>query len=149
MLPVAASLTYTPTCSSRWTGGSVNGMCASSSAALPGGSSDVAITVPPALLAAFTTYSSSGVATTSVAGAGLAATDFVIYVTAKATASCGSGGSGTMAYASTLRATSMTAPPLGASTSAQCTWMPLPLPGARSWARQCMSLGPYGACQME
>ena len=96
---VSGSLLYTPRCTATYTS---SGTCASSTAVLPGGDGEVAITVPAAYLAAFTTYNGFGVGTTSAAGAGLADTDFAVYVTAHSTTAC-TGSSSLLAYASTVQ----------------------------------------------
>lgn len=96
---VSGALLYTPRCTATYTS---SGRCATSSAVLPGGTGEVAITVPATYLAAFTTYDGYGVGTTSAAGAGLADTDFAVYVTAHSTTTCVNNPS-TLAYASTIQ----------------------------------------------
>ena len=114
VVPVAGGLLYTPQCTATYSGG----QCASTTAVMSGGASDVTIAVPPAYLGAVTTYDGYLRASTTTAGAGLSATDFAIYVSAKSTTSCAGG---TMAYASTIQRDQYDRPTC-ASPSADCSF---------------------------
>ena len=97
--PVSGNLYAYRDCDSSW---SATGGCAAvdSATTCAGGSDDVALPLS-AYFGAQTYYptSPSTAATLPATGAGVSNADTVIFITAKQTSSCGTGGSGTSAYA--------------------------------------------------
>lgn len=114
--PLSANLLVERFCASSFSGGT----CASLGATTCGLNTDgSSFTVPDSMLASKQTCSScftngqcSG-CTTHAAGTGAANTDFHLYVAAVQTSSCGSGGAGTAAYASTCQRDQYDRPILG------------------------------------
>eukprot|EP00325_Prymnesiales_sp_UTEX-LB-985_P030836 CAMPEP_0174730688 /NCGR_PEP_ID=MMETSP1094-20130205/56100_1 /TAXON_ID=156173 /ORGANISM="Chrysochromulina brevifilum, Strain UTEX LB 985" /LENGTH=310 /DNA_ID=CAMNT_0015932975 /DNA_START=48 /DNA_END=977 /DNA_ORIENTATION=+ len=132
VVPVAGNLLFEPFCSSTFPtkcAAATNPTCGS-------------YTVPDSMLAAIETCTScttSGVCsgcTTSAAGTGLASTDFVLFVSAVTTSSCGtvtsSGYSGILAYAATCQRDQYDRPIMG-----HANFCPDALdPGASAWNEQ-------------
>jgi hypothetical protein len=133
--PVTGNLYAYRQCTSQWT----NGHCAAvdSAPTCAGGADDVALPLT-SYLGAQTIYpvSSSAAVTLPAGGAGVSGADTVIFITAKQTSSCGSGASGTIAYARYCQRASDDRPTFGRAFLARCT-------APTCCARNCDSYGPY------
>ena len=114
VVPISGPLLVDRFCSSSWS--TVPPTCASVSPSTCGLNVDgTYYTIPDSMLAAKRTCGGSPTTgcTDHPAGAGAADTDFLLYVAAVQTSSCGSGDAGTLAYASTCERDQNDRPVLG------------------------------------